>query len=159
MENWHGGEDLFMAQQQMTKQEKEKLYQVLLARSNRPETFSYINGIRITELGDGWAKGEMTITENSLNPLGTVHGGAICTFMDQVTGVASCTRGSTCRTINCDVRFLAPGIKGKLYAYAQAIHMGGSIAVMRSEVRNEDGQLCAEGTYTLRMKDGLPTEE
>lgn len=144
---------------QMSEQEKEALYRMLLARSNKPGTFSGVNGIRITEVGDGWAKGELEITERCMNPLGIVHGGILCTMMDQVTGVTSCTRGSTCRTINCEVRFMAPGIKGTLYAYAEAIRMGSSLGVIRAEVRNDDGELCAEGTYTLRLKPGLTIEE
>lgn len=143
---------------QMNAQEKETLYRMLLARSNRPGTFTSENGIRITEVGDGWAKGELEITERSLNPLGIVHGGLLCTMMDQVTGVTSCTRGSTCRTINCEVRFMAPGIKGKLHAYAEAIRIGSSLGVIRAEVRDDDGVLCAEGTYTLRLKPGLPID-
>lgn len=144
---------------QMSMQEKETLYRMLLMRSNRPGTFSQINGIRIIEVGDGCAKGELEITESSMNPLGIVHGGLICTMMDQVTGVAACSRGSTCRTINCEVRFMAPGVKGKLHAYAEAVRMGGSMAVMRAEVRDDAGALCAEGTYTLRLKPGMPTEK
>ena len=143
---------------QMTEQERQALYKTLLARSNRPGTFTSSNGMRITEVGDGWARGEMEITPQSLNPLGIVHGGAMCTMMDQVTGVVSCTRGSTCRTMNCEVRFMAPAVKGKLYAYAEAIRLGGSLAVIRAEVRDENDTLCAEGTYTLRLKPGFPIE-
>ena len=143
----------------MSEQEREALYQALLMRSNRLGTFSQINGIRITEVGDGCAKGELEITEGSMNPLGIVHGGLICTMMDQVTGVAACSRGSTCRTINCEVRFMAPGVKGKLHAYAEAVRMGGSMAVIRAEVRDDAGTLCAEGTYTLRLKPRMLTEK
>lgn len=144
---------------QMSEQEKEALYRTLLARSNRPGTFTSENGIRITEVGDGWAKGELEITARSLNPLGIVHGGLLCTMMDQVTGVTSCTRGSTCRTINCEVRFMAPGVRGKLHSYAESIRLGSGLGVIRAEVRDDDGVLCAEGTYTLRLKPGFPTEE
>ena len=143
----------------MSEQEKEALYHTLLLRSNRPGTFTSENGIRITEVGDGWAKGELEITERSLNPLGIVHGGLLCTMMDQVTGVTSCTRGSTCRTINCEVRFMAPGVRGKLHSYAESIRLGSGLGVIRAEVRDDDGVLCAEGTYTLRLKPGFPTEE
>lgn len=143
----------------MSEQEKEALYHTLLLRSNRPGTFTSENGIRITEVGDGWAKGKLEITERSLNPLGIVHGGLLCTMMDQVTGVTSCTRGSTCRTINCEVRFMAPGVRGKLHSYAESIRLGCGLGVIRAEVRDDDGVLCAEGTYTLRLKPGFPTEE
>ncbi len=144
---------------QMNGQERENWYRMLLERANRAGTFSHSAGICITEVGDGWAKGEMEITDRSMNPLGIVHGGVMCTMMDQVTGAAACSRGSTCRTVNCEVRFMAPGVAGKLYAYAEAIRMGGRMAVIRAEVRDDDGVLCAEGTYTLRLKQGFPVEE
>ena len=54
---------------------------------------------------------------------------------------------------------MAPGVAGKLHAYAEAIRMGGRMAVIRAEVRDDDGVLCAEGTYTLRLKQGFPVEE
>lgn len=139
-------------------QEKESWYRMLLARANSAGTFSHGAGIRVTEVGDGWAKGEMEITDRSRNPLGIVHGGALCTMMDQVAGTAACSRGSTCRTVNCEMRFMAPGTAGKLHIYAEAIRMGGRMAVIRAEVRDDGGTLCAEGTYTLRLKPGFTGE-
>ena len=144
--------------QQRNAQEREKLYRMLLERANRAGTFSHSAGIRITEVGDGWAKGEMEITERSMNPLGIVHGGVMCTLMDQATGAAACSRGSTCRTVNCEARFMAPGVAGKLHVYAEALRMGGRISVIRAEVRDDDGVLCAEGTYTMRIMQGFPAE-
>ena len=144
---------------QLSAAEQERLYRALLRRSNCEGTFSYENGIRITAVDDGCAEGEMVITSGSMNPLGIVHGGVMCTLMDQVAGVAACSRGSTCRTINCEVRFLSPGIAGKLHACAKAIRMGGSLAVIGVEVCDDHGTLCAEGTYTLRLKPGLPLDD
>lgn len=144
---------------QLSTAQQERLYRTLLQRSNCEGTFSYENGIRITAVGDGRAAGEMQIASNHMNPLGIVHGGLMCTLMDQTAGVAACSRGSTCRTINCEVRFLSPGIAGKLHADAKAIRMGGSLAVIGVEVRDDRGTLCAEGTYTLRLKPGLPIED
>ena len=139
--------------------EQERLYRALLRRSNCEGTFSYENGIRITMVGNGCAEGEMQIASSHMNPLGIVHGGVMCTLMDQVAGVAACSHGSTCRTINCEVRFLAPGVEGKLHASANAIRMGGSLAVIGVEVCDDHGTLCAEGTYTLRLKLGLPLDD
>ena len=42
--------------------------------------------------------------------------------------------------------------------HAQAIHMGRTIVVMRAWVTDASGTLCADGTYTFRMKDGFPAE-
>ena len=141
----------------MTRPENE-LYTLLLDRANRPGTFTACNGLRVTSVGDGCAEGEALLTDRHLNPLGIPHGGVYCTMMDQVAGAAACSRGSMCRTVDCEVRFFAPAAGDRLYSHAQAIRMGRSITVMRAWVTDGDGTVCAEGTYTFRMKDGLPQD-
>ena len=100
----------------------------------------------------------MRLTAQHLNPLGIVHGGVYSTRMDQVAGAAACSRGSMCRTVDCEVRFFAPAAGTKIYSHAQAIRMGRSITVMRAWVTDEAGTICAEGTYTFRMKEGFPQD-
>ena len=114
--------------------------------------------MRLTALCDGGAEGEVRLTARHLNPLGIVHGGVYCTLMDQVAGAAACTRGSRCRTVNCETRFLGATQGDVLLGHAQAIHMGRTIVVMRAWVTDASGTLCADGTYTFRMKDGFPAE-
>ena len=142
----------------MTHEEQQEYFRAILERSDRPGTFNAENGVRLTALSDGGAEGEVTLTDRHLNPLGIVHGGVYCTLMDQVAGAAACTRGSRCRTVNCETRFLGVPAGGTLYGHAQAIRMGRSIVVMRTWVTDSAGALCAEGTYTFRMKDGFPAE-
>ena len=142
----------------MTPQEKTELYEMLLQRANRPGTFTAVNGRRVTSVGDGCAQGEADLTDAHLNPLGIVHGGVYSTMMDQVAGAAACSRGSMCRTVDCEVRFFAPAAGTKIYSHAQAIRMGRSITVMRAWVTDEAGTICAEGTYTFRMKEGFPQD-
>lgn len=142
----------------MTPQEKTELFEMLLQRANRPGTFTAVNGLRVTSVGDGCAQGEADLTDAHLNPLGIVHGGVYCTLMDQVAGAAACTRGSRCRTVNCETRFLGAAQGDVLLGHAQAIHMGRTIVVMRAWVTDASGTLCADGTYTFRMKDGFPAE-
>ena len=127
----------------MTPQEKTELYEMLLQRANRPGTFTAVNGLRVTSVGDGCAQGEADLTDAHLNPLGIVHGGVYSTMMDQVAGAAACSRGSMCRTVDCEVRFFAPAAGTKIYSHAQAIRMGRSITVMRAWVTDEAGTTCA----------------
>lgn len=142
----------------MTHEEQQALFDTILRRANRPGSFNVENGIRLTSLSDGGAEGEVRLTARHLNPLGIVHGGVYCTLMDQVAGAAACTRGSRCRTVNCETRFLGAAQGDVLLGHAQAIHMGRTIVVMRTWVTDASGALCADGTYTFRMKDGFPAE-
>lgn len=142
----------------MTREKQQAIFDAIRERSDRPGTFNAVNGVRLTALCDGGAEGEVRLTAQHLNPLGIVHGGVYCTLMDQVAGAAACTRGSRCRTVNCETRFLGAAQGDMLLGHAQAIHMGRTIVVMRAWVTDASGTLCADGTYTFRMKDGFPAE-
>ena len=122
----------------MTREEQQAIFDAIRERSDRPGTFNAVNGVRLTALCDGGAEGEVR-----LNPLGIVHGGVYCTLMDQVAGAAACTRGSRCRTVNCETRFLGAAQGDVLLGHAQAIHMGRTIVVMRAWVTDASGTLSA----------------
>ena len=136
----------------MTEQQRQEWYAMLKARANTEGTYAVTGGMRLAELGDGWARGELQLEERHRNPMGIVHGGVYCTMMDQVAGTAACTRGSICRTVNCEVRFLAPAQGGHLTSHAEAVRMGRSIAVIRAWVEDTEGTVWAEGIYTFRLK-------
>ena len=136
----------------MTEQEKESLYAAVMERANQKDTFGVENGMRIVAMGEGWARGELHTEVRHGNPMGIVHGGVYCTMMDQVAGSAACTRGSMCRTVNCEVRFLAAAQGAHLTSRAEAVRMGRSIAVIRAWVEDAAGAVCAEGVYTFRLK-------
>ena len=137
----------------MTEQERMDWYAAVQARANQEGTYAVDGGMRIEELGDGWARGALQLAPRHANPMGIVHGGVYCTMMDQAAGTAACSRGALCRTVTCDVRFLAAGaVGGTLTSHAEAVRMGHSIVVMRAWVEDDGGTVCADGIYTFRMK-------
>lgn len=136
----------------MTEQERMDWYAAVQARANQEDTYAVDGGMRIEELGDGWARGALQLAPRHANPMGIVHGGVYCTMMDQVAGTAACTGGGLCRTVNCEVRFLAAAQGDRLTSRAEAVRMGRSIAVIRAWVEDAAGTVCADGVYTFRMK-------
>lgn len=136
----------------MTEQERKDWYAAVIERANREGTYAVTGGMRIEELGDGWARGALQLEPRHANPMGIVHGGVYCTMMDQVAGTAACTGGGLCRTVNCEVRFLAAAQGDRLVSRAEAVRMGRSIAVIRAWVEDAAGTVCADGVYTFRMK-------
>ncbi len=136
----------------MTEQERMDWYVAVQARANQEGTYAVDGGMRIEELGDGWARGALQLAPRHANPMGIVHGGVYFTMMDQVAGTAACTGGGLCRTVNCEVRFLAAAQGDRLISRAEAVRMGRSIAVIRAWVEDAAGTVCADGVYTFRMK-------
>ena len=45
------------------------------------------------ELDEGYCKGELEVTDQHMNPLGTVHGGCLYTLADTVAGFAAASCG------------------------------------------------------------------
>ena len=148
----------------MTHEEQQTLFDTILRRANLPGSFNVENGIRLTSLSDGGAEGEVRLTAGHLVQQGAVHAavddaqGVYCTLLDQVAGAAACTRGSRGLTVNCETRFLGIAQGDVLCGHAQAIHMGRTLVVMHAWVTDSQDTLCADGTYTFRMKPGFPED-
>ena len=118
---------------------------------NTPHQFSYENGILLTDVSPGYAKGELTVGPNSINPHGNVHGGALATLADTVSGCCACSRGGSCVTANCSMEFLRPATGSKIYCEATPKKMGRSLSVIQLVITNDKGAMVATGTYTFFM--------
>ena len=118
---------------------------------NTPHQFFYENGILLTDVGPGYAKGELTVGPDSINPHGNVHGGALATLADTVSGCCACSKGGSCVTANCSMEFLRPATGAKIYCEATPKKMGRSLSVIQLVITNEKGAVVATGTYTFFM--------
>ena len=106
---------------------------------NAPHQFSYENGIVLTDVGPGYAKGELIIGPDSINPHGNVHGGALSTLADTVGGCCACSKGGTCVTSGCSIEYLRPANGSKIYCTATPKKLGRTLSVV------------ATATYTFFM--------
>ena len=61
-----------------------------MAQVNAPHQFSHENGIDVTWVEPGLARGVLVGGPNSLNPHGMIHGGALATLADTVGGCCAC---------------------------------------------------------------------
>ena len=118
---------------------------------NSPHQFSYENGILVTRVIPGRAEGVLVVGPDSINPYRNVHGGALATFMDTVTGCCACSKGGSCVTANCSMEFLRPANGSEIHCVATPKKMGKSLSVIQAELYNTDGAVVATGTYTFYM--------
>ena len=126
----------------------------LKAMVNGPHQFSAYNSIFLEKARDGRAEGRLFVTENSLNPHGMVHGGALVTLADTVAGTCACSRyGNTCVTTNSTMEYLRPGTAPGVLCRAEAVKIGRTLSVVRVELTDSREQLVATGTYTFCMMD------
>lgn len=137
-----------------TPEDKQAYFQQLYRRVNDPEYFSAQCGILVTKLDDLYAEGEMPVSRAVMNPQNIVHGGALYTLMDAVSGIAAITCGRACVTLNSSASFLRAGEGTQmLYCVSSPVKVGRTIAVLHSAVTDDAGRELANGTFTYFILD------
>ncbi len=125
----------------------------LECRSNRPHQFTTVNGIFITKIEPGRAEGVLKVTQDSLNPHGKVHGGALAALADTVGGNCACARGRSCVTAASTMEFLRPAEGPYITCTAVPKKEGRTLSVIQVELYSATGSLVATGTFTFFMMD------
>ena len=128
----------------------------MIAINNIKDTgFMTYNGLYIVESRDNYIKIGVDITDKSLNPYRVVHGGLIYTLADSAMGIVLAAAVKNGVTLNCNIEYLSPGTGKKLFADTEIIKIGKTIAVVKSNVINEENKLIAiaTGTYFIKNKE------
>lgn len=117
-------------------------------------------GLRLTDVGDGYAEMRVRHESHHANAGGVAHGGLAAAMIDSVTGCALWTEvpdGQRIATVELGVTYIrAVGSEvDELVATGTVVHLGGSIGVANGEVRDADGTLYATGraTYAVLRPD------
>ena len=100
---------------------------------------------------------ELEIGDCHLQPYGIVHGGVLSTLIDTATFWSVFMRiPETAGLVNIDLKlnYLQAVQSGKLIAEGSAIRSGRSISYAEAKVFNEDNELIAHGTSTLKILPG-----
>ena len=104
--------------------------------------------------------GRVTVTlqpaEHHLNPLGTVHGGVICTLLDTVCGCAVHTlldAGTGYTSLDLNTRFLRPvtAATGLIRCEGEVIARGGRTATAQARLVDASDRLLAHATSTCLL--------
>lgn len=95
-----------------------------------------------------------TPDESHYNPIGTVHGGFVCTVLDSVLGCAVQTtlpEGTGYTSLEIKVNYLRPlsADSGELIATGRVTKPGSRAAFAEGEVRDGNGRLIATASSTL----------
>lgn len=126
-----------------------------------PPPISNLVDMAITEVSPGLVVFTCSPGEWGYNPIGSVHGGIMCTLLDSVCGCASQSLlplGKGYTTVELKVNFLK-GVSlasGKLTATGKVIKQGSRLGFTEGTVVDEKGDLVATASSTLLIFD-LPT--
>ena len=122
-------------------------------RSFENDRFAAANGIELVDLGPGFAKARLAVTQQHWNCFGLTHGGAIFTLAAFTFAAAGNTGGRLALGVNMHLSCLKPTHAGTLYAEATEVSRSNRISTCTVRVTDEMGELVAMFQGTAYIKD------
>lgn len=119
--------------------------------NNNP--FARFMGIKITEISQGYAKGEIEIRDEFKNFSSTLHGAVYYALADTLAGIASKTFGKSSVTLEGKMNFIGAAKEGKIWGEIKALKQGRTTGVYEARVYDDNDKLVAYATYTFYMLD------
>ena len=126
-------------------------YSDMLRVVNSGPYFGPKSGAMVTAVhADHSAEGELELRADTRNPLGVIHGGALFTLADTVTGTAAYTIADRpCVTLDSSMQFLAGARGDKIYCQAKPKKIGRTIVVYDVTITDSEDRLVASGIFTF----------
>lgn len=110
-------------------------------------------GARPEPDGDGAARMVFEVTDEHLNPAGTLHGGVLATLVDTAMGQAVRTTtadGEVPATSQLTVTYLRPGTTGQVQVAARLRTRGEHLTVCEADVE-QDGRALVHAVATFAL--------
>ena len=114
-------------------------------------------GIQYRETTDRRAVIVLPLDNEKRNISGVAHGGIVASLIDIAMGTAASggnyrTRSRLVVTLEMKINYVAPAAGDELVATADVVHLGGRTSVVRCEVVNGKGKICAVGLGTFIVR-------
>lgn len=106
-------------------------------------------GIEIGQIGGGSAVGTFEAKPQHANPMGTLQGGVLCSFVDATMGMAFASAlefKESFTTMNLQIHFFRPVWSGKLRAVAHLVRRGKTVGYLECEVFDEKDKQVAKAS-------------
>ena len=133
---------------------KQAFYDELLTWANNTKRFTAHCGIRFLEIGEGYATGDMPNIPETQNFWGGVHGGALSTLADTVSGMATASLGHLNRvTLHNTMEYLRPAAPGPVHCFSKVRKAGKTIVVCEATITDSEGKEVAIGTFSFYLTD------
>ena len=115
-----------------------------LIRFNKDNIYVQNLKIELVDMSLGYVKGKMMVTEDVLNPYGSVHGG--------VSGVTACTYGKFSSTIDGTMTYIAPAMNTEyLICEGIEIRQGKKVSLYEANIYDDKGQLVDKARFSFYM--------
>ncbi|HHU05839.1 MAG TPA: PaaI family thioesterase [Clostridiales bacterium] len=116
---------------------------------NKNNPFMIHNGISLTKLTKDYAEAEVVTGPDSLNFMGTMHGGLHFTIADVAACAAARSDGINYVTLGGSFDYIRSAGEGKARAVAEVRHRGRTVCRVAVKVLDERDRLLADGNFTM----------
>lgn len=124
-------------------------YEDLIHQRNTTNIFAKFLGIETVAMDEGYAKAVMVVNENLFNSNGTVHGGALFSLADIVSGSAANSREDKVATLDATVHYLASGFNiEKIIGEAKEVKKGRTIRIYDVQLFDDNEKLLLKGLFS-----------
>lgn len=123
-----------------------------LTQMLKKDRFASHNNIQLISVGAGEAIAEMIVSENHLNGVDIIQGGALFTLADFAFAAASNSHGRIAVAANASISFYKAVSSGKLTATAREENAGRSLSSYTVDITDETGSKIAQFTGTAFLK-------
>ena len=121
-----------------------------IRRANESNPFMLHNHIRAVSLKETQAAVEAEIEPDSLNAMGSVHGGLMFVMAEVAAGLVTRNDGRKYVTLDSSFRFLRGSSAKNIQGLAKITKRGKTVCFTKAEVVETDtGKLLAEGEFTF----------
>ena len=112
---------------------------------NDNDRFAVNAGAMLTEIRDGYARAEMTVTREHLNAGGVCQGGALFTLADLAVAAVMNSHGKLTLSLESTISFMNSAVEGDvLVAEAVETHNHHKIPYYEVKISNQNGvMVCA----------------
>ena len=127
------------------------------------ESFDALYGLRLFNMGEDTASGEVVVRRELLQPWGLVHGGVYAAMAESLaswaTALVVMPQGQLAAGLSNSTNFLRPITEGTIHARATRRHRGRTTWVWDIDCTDDEGRLCATSRVTVAVRprgDGAP---
>lgn len=119
-------------------------------------------GMRIVDVGDGWARTTLDPPVGLLNPNGAVNGGILACYMDLTGGLlvgSSLDASQPSATIELGIHFMRAAAQTPLTATARMRRRGRQLMFVSIDTVDSNGEPCvsATGTWVIGRGSVVPS--
>ncbi len=130
--------------------EKEKAIREKMIPELYANRYNQFIGFEILELSSTYSKARIRCEERLENTYGSIHGGALLSFVDVMAGATASMSGYYCTTVSANLNFLLPATGTEfIYCECMKLKTGKHILVFDIRVTDDAGNLLDSGEFSF----------